>query len=128
MLNNPGVRLTTIVAIVIAALFAVALFRTRRGDEVAPLPAAAHGTCWPGDQFVFATDAVAAWLMRSVEAGCEPDWNEFHTIDDGAWRLEIERLRAEHRIANDDCTLLSLRIMEPTAKRQIAEPGADGAG
>ncbi len=85
-----------------------------QSDDVAPELSAIGGSCHPGEQFIFATDAVAAWLLRSVERNAEPDWIDFHTLDDCLWRLDIKRLRTERKIANDDCTLLSLRVTEAT--------------
>jgi hypothetical protein len=96
-----------------------------RPEEVAPVLASVRGTCRPGEQFVFATDAVAAWLLRSVERDTEPDWSGFHNMDDWLWRLEIERLRAERQIANDDCTLLSVRITEAAIQPETAGSGLD---
>jgi hypothetical protein len=58
---------------------------------------------------VLATDAVAQWLLRRVEEGPAPDWAGLLSVDQEAWRREVEAAREEQRIVNDDCTLLVVR-------------------
>jgi len=71
---------------------------------------AAAGQCRPADQFLLATDAVAARLLKSAEAGPGPDWDQFETIDQEVWRQELDELRQSRAMVNDDCTLVVLRI------------------
>ncbi|HEV3163596.1 MAG TPA: vWA domain-containing protein, partial [Isosphaeraceae bacterium] len=92
--------------------FAPALLRTL-SEGRSLIPISARGTCRDGDVFVLATDAIAQRLLRSFEAGEGPDWDRYWTLDEAAWRAEIDAIRAEKGIVNDDCTLLLLRVGEP---------------
>jgi hypothetical protein len=70
----------------------------------------AEGTCEPGDRFLLATDAVAAYLLKSVAADTPPDWGRFETIDEAEWRAELDMLRRSNEMVNDDCTVVTLRV------------------
>jgi hypothetical protein len=59
---------------------------------------------------VLATDAVAQWLLRRYEQGQPPEWEQFEGLDEPAWKEEINTLRRDNQIVNDDCTMLLLRI------------------
>lgn len=88
---------------------APALLRTR-ADTTLPSCVKAVGTCRPGDLLVLATDAVAQSLLRAVEDGRPPDWARYQDLDPAAWRGEIDALRRDRRIVNDDSTLLCLTV------------------
>jgi len=71
---------------------------------------ALEGTCQQGDLLVLATDAVAAWALKQLEAGkplgLESLW-DFNQEDFARW---IQRLRKEQQIRYDDSTVMLLRI------------------
>jgi hypothetical protein len=71
----------------------------------------ATGVCRAGDYFLLATDAVAARLLKSSASGPGPDWERFATIEEEEWRKELDALRRERDMVNDDCTLVVLQIM-----------------
>ncbi len=104
-------RLRAAFPVVAAAHFAMGppLLRTN-GDASLPAPVCAEGECRPGDLFVLATDAVAQWMLQQVEEGGAPDWGALTKLDEEAWRRQIDAAREEQRIANDDCTLLVVRV------------------
>lgn len=62
------------------------------------------GTWQPGDAFVVATDAVAAWLMRA-DAARALHW------DDEAFAGAVARARADGTLRNDDATLVCIETM-----------------
>lgn len=90
-----------------------------------PMPAGVvrRGILLPDDLLVIATDAVAQCLLAAVEAGNPPDWTRFWDLDQDAWRNEIETLRDQHTIVNDDCTLVVVRL--PEAASQSADPASE---
>ena len=59
---------------------------------------------------MFATDALAQRLLAEVESGAPPDWDRFWDLDQETWRQEIEAIRDQNGIVNDDCTLVVLRL------------------
>ena len=75
-----------------------------------------RGGCRVGDLFVLATDALAHWCLRSVEAGESP-WPTLHRLDSqdqfAAW---IGELRAGAHIRNDDVSLLILEVRDELAR------------
>jgi hypothetical protein len=91
-----------------------ALLRTK-ADHPDPPPQTARGRCRPGDVFLLATDAVAGWLLRCCEAGRPPDWERYADLDEAVWGDEIDRLRRENEMVNDDCTVLWVRILPADA-------------
>ncbi len=78
-----------------------------------PQAVATRGELLPGDQIVLATDALAQRLLAEVESGTPPVWDRFWDVDPETWRQEIEALRDQNAIVNDDCTLLVLRFPTP---------------
>lgn len=99
------------------------LIRSNAGFKTLPLTAS--GTCKPGDRFLLATDAVAARLFKSAAAADGPDWLRFETIDETAWRDELDVLRKANDMVNDDCTLVTLRVTggEVSARGEPQTPG-----
>lgn len=69
----------------------------------APAPDAATGSWRAGDSFLLATDAVAAWLMRS-------DPIAVRTLTSDDFRGRVEAARADGTLRNDDATLLVLEL------------------
>jgi len=84
------------------------LIRSNAGYKTLTLGAA--GVCQPGDRFVMATDAVAARLFKSAAAADGLDWSRFESIDETAWRDELDVLRKANDMVNDDCTLVTVRV------------------
>ena len=82
----------------------------------------AEGRCLPGDLFLLATDAVAGHLLTLTEG-----LDRYATMSDEDWLAEIEQLRAESKMVNDDCTLLVLKVpakMEAEPMPLLADPRA----
>lgn len=87
-----------------------------------PVPLRAHDHCLAGDAFVLATDAVAQYLLSCCERGEQPDWERYSTMSNEEWKAEIEQLRDQQRIENDDSTLLFVRVGDPAAPgKQLSE-------
>lgn len=63
------------------------------------------GECQPGDLFVLATDALAAWFLKQLEIGKQP-WHRLNELDLEKFVILIESLRQEKEMSNDDVTLL----------------------
>ena len=83
--------------------------------------------CEIGDLVVLATDAVAKWILATIEAGGAVDWNSYLSVDESAWIAEIEALRSELRMRRDDSTLILLSIGQPAVVPAVREPGLDVA-
>lgn len=74
-----------------------------RTDDAAPSPEGTTGTWEPGDTFLLATDAVAAWLLRTdPTAACEWEPGEFPEA--------VEAARTNESLPNDDSTLVVLEL------------------
>ena len=84
------------------------LIRSNPGFKTLALIAA--GVCQPGDRFLLATDAVASRLLKSMTVGSGPDWEQFETIEEDAWRKDLDILRQAHDMVNDDCTLIAFQV------------------
>jgi hypothetical protein len=74
-----------------------------RSDRSVPTPKTTHSDWRPGDTFLLATDAVAAWLLRIGPAQAR-HW----TAD--TFRAAVHAARAEDTLRTDDATLLVLEI------------------
>jgi hypothetical protein len=102
------------------------LIRSNAGYKTLALIAA--GVCRPGDRFLLATDAVAGRLFKSMASGLCPDWDAFESIDETAWRQDLDSLRRTNEMVNDDCTLIALRVRgneplpEPEPSRTDFQP------
>lgn len=68
-----------------------------------------EGECRVGELFVLATDALAHWFLRRVEAGEKP-WQALRRLTMGEFARLVERLRREEVMRNDDVTLLLVRV------------------
>lgn len=64
-----------------------------------------EGECYPGDRFVLATDALAAWFLQQIERGEYP-WECLTEMTDETFSLLVTQLRQEGTMRNDDVTLL----------------------
>jgi hypothetical protein len=63
------------------------------------------GECQPGDLFVLATDALAAWFLRQVEGGERP-WQYLVGLTDDIFTTLVTCLRQDGAMRNDDVTLV----------------------
>ncbi len=93
------------------------LFSTHGLD--APTILQAGACCAPTDCFLLATDAVARWFYRMIEAGQSVDWDCLRKMNAANWRRHIDALRKSHNrhdphgpipLDNDDCTLLVVSV------------------
>ena len=78
--------------------------------------------CYPGDELVLCTDAVAEWAVRCYESGDPPVWSDFWQMSEDDWRAGVAWLRQERQMRVDDSTMLLLRVVDEHAKL----PAADG--
>jgi hypothetical protein len=78
--------------------------------------------CYPGDELVLCTDAVAEWAARSYESGDPPVWSDFWLMSDDDWRSGVAWLRQERQMRIDDATMLMLRVVDEHA----SAPTGDG--
>jgi hypothetical protein len=78
--------------------------------------------CYPGDDLVLCTDAVAEWAVRSYETGDPPVWNDFWLMTEDDWRSGVAWLRQERQMRIDDSTMLMLRVVDEHAPL----PATDG--
>lgn len=84
--------------------------------------------CHPGDYLVLATDAIAAWTMRQLEAGGEINWDAYWVASLDDWQRWLIELREANQIRYDDSTLLLLRVVggeTHASARPPAESGRD---
>jgi len=77
--------------------------------------------CYPGDELVLCTDAVAEWAVHSYETGDPPVWSDFWQMSEDDWRSGIAWLRQERQMRIDDATMLMLRLVDD----RVAAPAAD---
>lgn len=75
-----------------------------RENTPAPDPRRAEGAFAPGDAFVLATDAAAAWLLRTAPAEALA-WN-----GEAAFTEAVRHARAAGLLKNDDTTVVTLQL------------------
>lgn len=85
---------------------------------------ALKGVYRPGDILLLMTDALAKWFLTEVEAGAKP----WHTLcafqDQTEFAAMTMTLRAEHRLKNDDTSLLCIQETPVLQSRlNLSEPG-----
>jgi hypothetical protein len=80
----------------------------KRGDSVSF--EAMETLCHPGDLLVLATDAVAGWTMRQLEAGAVIDWNAYWNTPLEQWQQWLIGLRQQNQIRYDDSTVVMLWV------------------
>ena len=68
--------------------------------------------CYPGDELVLCTDAVAEWAVRCYEHGEPPVWSDFWQMSEDDWRSGVAWLRQERQMRIDDATMLMLRVVD----------------
>lgn len=76
----------------------------------------ASGQWHVGDQFYLMTDALAAWFLSTYERGEKP-WLEIaqwydHANPEAGFAAWIAALRSEHRLRNDDVTLIVIKVSD----------------
>ena len=96
-----------------------------------------RGTLEVGDSVVLASDAIACWMFKELEAGKDVDLSFFEKIESLEWSTWVRDSRIEKHMRVDDVTLLMFRIgdnnkdSEPVEIQAIAlqesevESGAD---
>ncbi|PZV14318.1 MAG: hypothetical protein DCF20_13035 [Pseudanabaena sp.] len=73
-----------------------------------------HGVAQNTDRFYLATDAIACWIFKQIEANQDP-WVKLDEISSlGLFEEWLTKLRDRREIANDDTTLLCLKIQDVT--------------
>ncbi len=78
-------------------------------------------TCFPDDHLLLATDAVAEWLYRRVEANEPPDWPTLWEAGPAEWVDQINALRAAREMRYDDATLVVLRVAREASREPADE-------
>jgi hypothetical protein len=84
-----------------------------RSDADVPVARRAEGRFQPGDAFVLATDAAAAWLLRCETSapGAPPDPIRALTWDDeDAFAEAVRAARNEGALDNDDTTVAVIQV------------------
>ena len=71
--------------------------------------------CYPGDELILCTDAVAEWAVRGYETGDPPVWSDFWQMSEDDWRSGVAWLRQERQMRIDDATMLMLRVVDEHA-------------
>ena len=75
-----------------------------------------------GDRFLLMTDALAAWFLRTVEAGARP-W-ETLPVDPAAFAPWLRAQRESGSLHNDDVTLLEAVVRERPEQAAAPAPAA----
>ena len=89
---------------------------SKRGDALSF--EAMETLCNPGDLLVLATDAVAGWTMRQLEAGAVIDWNAYWNTPLEQWQQWVLGLRQQNQIRYDDSTAVLLWLGGEMSKPQ----------
>jgi hypothetical protein len=66
--------------------------------------------CYPGDELILCTDAVAEWAVRCYESGEPPVWSDFWHMAEEDWQSGVAWLRQERQMRIDDATMLLVRV------------------
>lgn len=67
------------------------------------------GECSPGDRFILASDALAAWFLASYAAGEKP-WETLLELDASERDAWVGEQRSERLMRNDDTTLVIIDV------------------
>ena len=67
------------------------------------------GECVAGDLFILASDALACWFLGRNAEGEKP-WKTLLALDTSDWTTWVEEQRRAGLMANDDTTLVSIRV------------------
>ncbi len=74
--------------------------------------------CYPGDELILCTDAVAEWAVRCKEQGDGPVWSDFWQMSEDDWRSGVLWLREQRQMRIDDATMLMLRVVDDRVATQ----------
>ncbi len=77
--------------------------------------------CYPGDELILCTDAVAEWAVRCYEHGEGPVWSDFWQMSEDDWRSGVVWLREERQMRIDDATMLMLRVADDRLETQAGD-------
>lgn len=78
-----------------------------------------RGTLEVGDNVALASDAIACWMFKEIEAGNDVDLQFFEKIESLDWSEWVRDSRIEKRMRVDDVTLMMFRIGDSS---QDSEP------
>lgn len=70
--------------------------------------------CRDGDLLVLATDAIAAWVYKMIEAEQPINWHDLAELPDEQWTEYIAALRDSHWLKRDDTTLIFIGLGRTT--------------
>ncbi len=86
--------------------------------------------CYPGDELVLCTDAVAEWAARGYEQNDPPVWSDFWHMSDDDWQSGVAWLRQQRQMRTDDATMLMLRVVDDRVETQAGDekPGEAASG
>ena len=84
--------------------------------------------CYPGDELILCTDAVAEWAVRCYEHGEPPVWSDFWQMSEDDWRAGVVWLRQERQMRIDDATMLMLRVVDDRVETRAGGRAAARTG
>jgi hypothetical protein len=84
--------------------------------------------CYPGDELILCTDAVAEWAMHCYETGDPPVWSDFWQMSEEDWRAGVVWLRHERQMRIDDATMLMLRVVDQRVETHAGEETQEAKG
>ena len=85
-----------------------------------------RGSLEVGDSVVLASDAIASWMFKQLEAGKDVDLEFFERIESLQWSEWVRDSRIEKRMRVDDVTLLMFRIGDSSQDSEPVEIQAIG--
>lgn len=77
-----------------------------------------EGDCQPGDTFVLATDALAAWCLQREEKGDHP-WEDVALLTPDKFVATVGQLREAGAMRNDDVTLVLCQLHKDIDKPML---------
>ncbi|MGO9109374.1 MAG: protein phosphatase 2C domain-containing protein [Thermoguttaceae bacterium] len=77
--------------------------------------------CYPGDELILCTDAVAEWAVRCNEHREGPVWSDFWQMSEDDWRSGVAWLRQQRQMRIDDATMLLLRVVDDRVKTHTSD-------
>jgi hypothetical protein len=80
-----------------------------------------RGTLEVGDSVVLASDAVACWMFKEIEAGNDVDLQFFERIESLQWSEWVRDSRIGKRMRVDDVTLMMFRIGDSSKDSEPVE-------
>ncbi|MCW3098945.1 MAG: hypothetical protein JWL77_4563 [Chthonomonadaceae bacterium] len=87
-----------------------------------------NGVFKPGDILLLMTDALAKWFLSEIESGAKP-WQTLCTFTDQSELAALTvMLRAEHRLKNDDTSLICIQETSVVSQRKMRLASAPDPG